>query len=85
MDAIPQEHAPAFDTLAVDPGGRVWARLYDPKKAASRWEVFDGSGSHLGTVALPAVMDVLQIGKDFILGRTRTTDDEETVRVYRLH
>jgi len=75
---------PAFDSLVVDGAGRIWARNYSKAVAPARWDVFDTAGRHLGTVQMPAVFDVLQIGRDFLLARAKGDDDEESVRLYRL-
>jgi hypothetical protein len=74
---------PAFAELRVDSDGRVWLR-----SAASdhdrRWTVLDERGRMLGTVLLPAGLDVLDIGPDVVLGVWTDARGNQHLRLHRL-
>lgn len=77
---------PAYDHLLPDPSGHLWVRRYAPPWEPSiRWDVLDPSGRWLGIVTLPEELDVLEIGRDRILGTTRDELGVMTVRVHELH
>jgi hypothetical protein len=81
---LPRE-LPAFEALVVDNAGCLWARTYSPEQTAfADWVVFDESGIALGSVPLPAMLHVAQIGRDFVVGTWRDTSRVEHVRRYRL-
>jgi hypothetical protein len=87
---------PAFSQLIVDGASRLWVRdahLADAAWAgqlntlpviASTWSVFDASGRWLCDVTMPARFLPSDIGRDYVLGLARGTDDVETVALYRL-
>lgn len=67
---------PAFDGVAVDPGGNVWIRRFDPPwdLQRSRWDVHQSDGRWLGTVELPVnrhvdwrTKDLLEVGNGQVL------------------
>jgi hypothetical protein len=74
---------PAFTALKVDVNGNVWAREYGDSTKVQHWDAFDRSGRLLGVVDMPAGLDVLEIGTDYVLGRLRDQDDVDSVRLYR--
>ena len=76
---------PAFDALVYGRDGTLWARSWTADGAVQQWELFaTSSGRWLGTVAVPAGIDVLEVGADYLLGRTKDADDVEAVGVYRI-
>lgn len=76
---------PAFDQLLADADGNLWVRDYQvARDAPSRWSVFDAEGRWRTTVNTPAGLTVLQVGRDWILGRARDELEVEYVRLYRL-
>jgi hypothetical protein len=75
---------PEFTALHVDPSGGIWVRDYGDSTKAESWEAFDRTGRWLGTVAMPAGLDVFGIGLDYVLGRVKDEDDVESVQLYRL-
>jgi hypothetical protein len=82
--------------LRVDPDGNIWFEMYHPPGADSRrtarergvsiesgpspWVVIDEAGRLLGTVMTPAGLEILEIGRDYILG---IVHDEFTVQYIR--
>jgi hypothetical protein len=77
-------HKAAFASIKVDPSGDVWAGEFGDSTAVQRWDHFDRSGRLLGVMTVPAGVDVLEIGRDYLLGRVRDADDVEGVRVYSI-
>lgn len=77
---------PAVDRLHVDATGHVWLRSFEVAAADwIEWYVFDTSdGVYLGTVILPAALEVTDIGSDYILGVGRTPLGVEQVQVFTL-
>jgi len=76
---------PAFDSLLTDGDGNLWVRRYDIDAAAARtWDVFDGSGRWLGTVATPEEFRVLELGDDYVLGTWTDGFDVQYIRLYSL-
>jgi len=80
------EEFPALDRLEVDRIGNVWIRMYPrPRdRGPHGWLVFSPTGRIRATIDLPRELDVLDIGEDYVLGRTRGDFDEEYVRLYRI-
>ncbi|HEY0018148.1 MAG TPA: 6-bladed beta-propeller [Longimicrobium sp.] len=76
---------PAFESLLLDAEGYLWVEYPRVTRAeASRWDVFDREGRWVTTVATPGGYQVLQVGRDFVLGTARDSLDVEHVRLYRL-
>ena len=46
--------------------------------------MFDPDGSYLGIVRVPSLLEIFQIGPDFVLGRMADTRGREAVYVYTL-
>lgn len=79
------ERVPAFQTLLVDAESHVWLERYRlPWETDSRWEVIDPEGRWLGAVAAPERLRLLQVGRDFVLGRQVDSLGVERVRVHAL-
>ncbi len=82
--------------LRVDPDGNIWLEMYRPpgfdarrtarergasiESGPSPWVVIDEAGRLLGTVMTPAGLEILEIGRDYILG---IAYDEFTVQYIR--
>ncbi|MEI2720006.1 MAG: hypothetical protein V9E87_07665 [Gemmatimonadales bacterium] len=79
---FPATH-PAFTGLVVASTGEVWAREYGDSTKAQRWHVFAPTGVRTATIEIPAGVEPLEIGRDYVLARVRNEDDVESVRVYR--
>ncbi|MES2306140.1 MAG: hypothetical protein V4558_11560 [Gemmatimonadota bacterium] len=75
---------PAFAGLIVDAAGLIWAKNWAFDGEPALWEVFDPDGVLLGQVEVPADLDVLEIGRDYLLARVDKLNSENEVRIYRL-
>jgi hypothetical protein len=74
---------PAFAELRVDAEGAVWLRGAAPDEAR-RWTVFAADGRLLGTVLLPPGLELLDVGRDRILGIWRDAHGDPHLRLHRL-
>jgi hypothetical protein len=76
---------PPYSRIMLDATGLLWVAeypiLYD---APTWWAVFDPQGGLLGDVRMPHSLDVLQIGRDFVLGVRRDDYGRESLYVYDL-
>lgn len=75
------EHYPAFDRGLVDRVGHLWVRRGEPPHT---WDVFDLAGGWVASVALPAGVEIHDIGEDYVLGVWKDELDVEYVRMYSL-
>ena len=78
---------PAFHSALADASGYLWVREYDipgEVRSAPLWTVFDPGGRVLGLVETPKGVAVLEIGKDYILGRTVDALGVESIQVWPL-
>jgi hypothetical protein len=90
------EFLPAYSAILATPAGEIWVREPDLTGAPgcwclaglptvpSKWSVFDAGGRWLGDVAMPPRFIPLEIGADYVLGRSRDADDVPRVVMYRL-
>lgn len=78
---------PAYRRLLIDADGLVWVQDYLLGRAPmSRWTVFTQAGAQQAEVAVPAHLEVNEIGRDYLLGTFIDPDDQiPQVRLYRLH
>ncbi|MDE2796535.1 MAG: hypothetical protein OXL34_17100 [Gemmatimonadota bacterium] len=86
-----REHLPAPDSipnvdhLLVDDLGTVWVGSYRADASATRlYHVYDPEGPFLVRVTMPAGVEVLEIGADYVLGITRDALDVERVVLLNL-
>ncbi len=86
-----REHLPApdsipnVDDLLVDDEGMVWVGSYRADPSAPRlYHVYDTEGRFMARVAIPADLDVLEIGAGHLLGTTRDELDVERVVLLEL-
>lgn len=64
------DSTPALQELILDAEGHLWAERHRlPWITAHLWDVLDPEGRWLGAVELPAVADVFEIGRDYVLAR----------------
>jgi hypothetical protein len=96
LESAYPELIPAYSDLLATPAGELWVREPDLTGAPgcwcfaglstvpSRWSVFDDGGRWLGEVAMPPRFIPLEIGADYVLGRSRESDDVPRVVMYRL-
>lgn len=80
------DRVPAYgDEIHVDAGGNLWVERYRlPWESERWWDVFDPEGRWLGAVRTPDRVRVLEIGRDYLLGRHVDELRVERVRLYRL-
>jgi hypothetical protein len=77
---------PAYSALKVDRDGNIWVRRFAlPGQSTDSWGVFGRDGRFLGHVAVPAGLEVHDIGPDYILGIETDSSYVERVHGYRLH
>ena len=77
---------PPFTRMIVDRDDRLWVRLFPrPPGLTVRWLVFDNAGEVVGSVDLPAALEVHDIGRVWVLGlEPRFEDAALRVREYRV-
>ncbi|MDX2261497.1 MAG: hypothetical protein SFU84_07335 [Gemmatimonadales bacterium] len=75
---------PAFDALQTDRHGRIWAQVAGDSTRPRQWEVFAPAGAWLGSVTVPGGITVLEIGRDYLLGRAKDQDGVDTVQLFLL-
>lgn len=77
---------PSYTALVVDADDRVWVRPYARGTTPRvEWTVFDASGTILATVEVPVHLTILEIGRDYVLGRYLDPDEAiPQVHVHRL-
>lgn len=86
-----KEHLPApdsipnVDDLVVDDAGMVWVGEYlADSSTARRYHVYGPEGRFVAQVMMPAGVEVLEIGADYLLGRTHDALEVERVVVLNL-
>lgn len=67
--------------ISVDDAGRLWVRTGADGHA--HWTVLNRSGQSLGSVAVAPTFDLLQVGADFLLGRTAAEDGTERIVLHQ--
>ncbi len=76
---------PAFSDLLVDSEGNLWVEEYRPRaETRSRFTVFDSLGQIVGAALMPEGLEVLDIGRDYVLGLWRDEADVEFIHVHSL-
>ena len=81
------ESFPAFRALLVDGLDHLWVReatLPGMDRPAPLWTVFNPEGRVLGFIETPDGLTILEIGADYILGRTTDDLGVESVQVWPL-
>lgn len=77
------ESLPVYDALRLDAEGHLWVRLYRTLwEDGPRWWVFDPTGRWLGELPVPPGLELLDVGRDYILGVVRDETDVERVVMY---
>jgi hypothetical protein len=77
---------PAYSSMRADVDGNLWVEEYRRPTATGpgRWLVFDPDGALLARVELPPALEILEIGRDYLLGMHPGEDDLERVVLYSL-
>ncbi len=84
FSALP-ETLPAFENLALDGFGFLWVEAFrDDPQAARAVTVFDEGGIPIAQAEYPQQLEVLEIGRDYVLGAFKDELDVISVRKYRL-
>lgn len=80
-EAMPVEgRVAAFDALLAGADGAVWTRNYPlPGDRRHDWSVFAADGRWLGEVSVPAGLQLLEVGPDYVLARVLDDFDVEHV------
>ena len=79
------EHLPPYQALLVDTEGYLWVEAYQlPEEDVSTWTIFDDNGRVVGRLATPARTRLLEVGPDYILGRTADEFDVESLTMWSL-
>lgn len=98
LDRFPEVTTrPLFSRIMVDASGTLWVREYPVSQAGfprgyrrpedghgESWTVIDSSGTWLGTISVPAGLDVRAIGPRAIFGVSTTEEGVERVEAYRI-
>jgi hypothetical protein len=80
------EHAPAHGALHVDARGWLWVQEPPlPGTDSVSWAGYDDAGARLGTLFLPAELEVLHIGGDRVVGRRSDGLGVERIGIWRMH
>jgi len=77
---------PGFQGLIADESGSLWAiRFSPPWDSPQAALIFGPEGQLLGEVAFPPGLEILEVGKDYVLGISRDEFDVEQVAMYQLN
>jgi hypothetical protein len=82
----PPSHHPVAEALHVDRDGNIWVRTTVSATPVRRvsWLVFDSTGSLVHRLPDAAPMQVMEIGRDYMLGVTRDSLGVESVLLRRI-
>lgn len=81
----PPDSAEGYRYIRVSRWGHMWVRQPLAEGAASReWHIYDLAGEPVARVRVPAAVDILEIGDDYLLVRARDELDVEYVRKHAL-
>ena len=77
---------PTWDRAVVDDLGNLWLRSYQwvDLGTGKLWSVFAPDGRFLGDVATPSLLEIHQIGDDYVLGGMTDPVGREAVYTYDL-
>lgn len=86
MDEMPfPEVFPPYRALVVDAAGNLWVGDHpDPGEEVTAWTVLDALGRGVARVSTPPGTRILEIGEDYVLGRTADEMDVESLTLWRL-
>jgi hypothetical protein len=78
-------HWPFFKGVLADGLDHLWVADYElPHDLPKSWSVFAPDGAYLGRVIAPLQLDILAIGRSWVVARSRDRLGVESVSVYRL-
>jgi len=76
---------PAYANLMVDGLDNLWIEGYPiPGKELRDWSIYSPTGTAIGVLRVPSNLQLLEAGRDYVLGVWRDELDVEFVQVYSL-
>ena len=84
MRLPPPATMPPCSKILIDPSGDVWVVLSQPGDSVTSIAVFGDDDHRVGSLTLPAEMEVLEVGLDYLLSSGETGGGEPWVRMYRV-
>jgi hypothetical protein len=79
----PRTKLPLLDRVGVDADGNLWARTLDNYGTpVATWVVFSPEGRPLAAVATRRRFQLVEIGRDYLLGFSRDDDGVEYIELY---
>ena len=87
LSRVPRpNHIPPFSDLVVDALGYIWLQQYAPPDGPSKkWVVFLPDGTPYGRMEMPELLQVYEVGRDYLVGKWTTPGGEEAIGVFPLH
>lgn len=77
--------APPHGDLHVDSEGNLWVQEWRmPNSGQQRYNIFDPTGSAIGSLSLSGKFRITDIGNDYVLGLWRDANGVEFVHLYTL-
>lgn len=77
------DQLPPYQQIRLDQDGNLWVQHFGMPDEPQRQTVFDSTGAVRARVVLPARMQLLELGSDYILGSGEDADGLPFVRLYR--
>jgi hypothetical protein len=86
MELPRPEHLPLHGGLRLDPSGRLWVITSIPGDPETVLQCYDANGTYIGTVEVPAAIEVFEVGESHIIGsRIDTRTMEPKVLLYEFN
>jgi hypothetical protein len=80
------EILPAIDEALFDSERNLWLRLFQPEPGEEAvWEIHSDDGAFLARARLPSDLEILEIGRFYVLGLQKDSLDVETVLKFELN
>lgn len=84
LAAVPRpEFLPVYTKILTDPAGNLWLVTSSPGDGHTALAAFRPDGSAIGTITLPAEMEIWEVGSDHVLGSVMSEEGEPSVVMYR--
>ncbi len=82
--AVPRpEFLPVYTKILTDRAGNLWLVTSSPGDGHTSLAAFRPDGSAIGTITLPAEMEIWEVGSDHLLGSVMSEEGEPSVVMYR--
>ena len=76
---------PAYSAMLVDPDDNLWIEEYRaPGDTQTRWRIYSPAGLLIGTVLTAQSFQLLEAGRNYVLGVWKDQNDVEYVQMYSL-